>query len=103
MALLLISAGCLGLSNANADGFKMHGREARPERRKKQGPIIDAKKAQQLTNQQQMLDEPVRKVSLTNSSDEPRRPVSEMSRNARRQVYMDLARPTEAAGQEQYD
>jgi hypothetical protein len=102
MALLLISAGCLGLSNANADGFKMHGRVATPERKRKEGPVIDAKRAQQLTKQQ-MFEEPVRKVSLRDGSKEevPRRSVHGMPRDARRQMYMDAARPIEGTSQKE--
>lgn len=36
MALLLLSAGLLGLSNAHIRGLQMHGRVARPERRRRQ-------------------------------------------------------------------
>lgn len=102
MALLLISAGCLGLSNANADGFKMHGRVAKPERKPKPGPVIDGRKAQQLTKEH-VFDEPVRKISLRDGSKDevPRRSVYDMSRDERRQAYMDSTRPIEAAGQQQ--
>ncbi|KAH8170032.1 hypothetical protein LIA77_10576 [Sarocladium implicatum] len=103
MSLLLVSAGCLGLSNANAEGFKMHGRVAKPERKRgeRKGPVIDAEKAQQLTKQNR-LETPERKVSLRDSSraEVPRKSVYEMSRDARRQMYMDPARPIEGNDQE---
>lgn len=43
MVLLLLSAGLLGLSNAHIRGLQMHGRVARPERRKKEQQQCDGK------------------------------------------------------------
>lgn len=102
MSLLLVSAGCLGLSNANAEGFTMHGRVAKPERKRGEtkGLVIDAEKAQQLTKQGR-FETPERRITLRDGSKDevPRKSVHEMSRDARRQMYMDSARPIESNDQ----
>lgn len=97
MALLLSSAGCLGLSNGRASGFKMHGRVARPEKKPQPVggpggggagmPVIDGRQAIRLS------EDKSRRASASHNTvsrdTTQRSSMHGIPREVRKQMYMD--------------